>query len=175
MNEVEEPPISADEASIRSKLAITDRLTPDTPCKPARMCLYEKYLRAGKPWRAAAILYKRPICGARRKVGLLCLSSPVRPGGRCDRHGGASTGPRTQAGVQRIREGQYRRRERERAAAAAEAAKAAAAAASAAGTSGPGVSARAVGRFVKNNKQGRNVCAGCAGAEPAFVKNNKAG
>lgn len=115
-----EASISADEESIRAKVAITDRLLPDTPCKPARLIAYEKYLRTGKPWKAAAILYKRPICGARRKMGILCLASPAGPGRRrCCRHGGLSTGPRSEAGKQRIREGQYRRRERERAAKAA--------------------------------------------------------
>ena len=41
-------------------------------------------------------------CGARTKAGGACQRPAVKRTGRCTRHGGASTGPRTQAGRNKI-------------------------------------------------------------------------
>lgn len=41
-------------------------------------------------------------CGARTKTGGECQRPAVKKTGRCTRHGGKSTGPRTQAGRDKI-------------------------------------------------------------------------
>ena len=41
-------------------------------------------------------------CGARTKAGTPCQRPAVQKTGRCTRHGGRSTGPRTEAGRARI-------------------------------------------------------------------------
>jgi hypothetical protein len=41
-------------------------------------------------------------CGARTRRGGPC-AAPAMPNGRCRMHGGASTGPRTEAGLERCR------------------------------------------------------------------------
>ena len=41
-------------------------------------------------------------CGAKTKAGGKCLCPAVKRTGRCTRHGGKSTGPRTQAGRDKI-------------------------------------------------------------------------
>lgn len=41
-------------------------------------------------------------CGARTKTGEECQRPAVKKTGRCTRHGGKSTGPRTQAGRDKI-------------------------------------------------------------------------
>ncbi|MEK9828754.1 MAG: HGGxSTG domain-containing protein, partial [Rhodospirillales bacterium] len=41
-------------------------------------------------------------CGARTKLGGECQRPAVKKTGRCTRHGGKSTGPRTQAGRNKI-------------------------------------------------------------------------
>ena len=41
-------------------------------------------------------------CGARTVVGGACQRPAVKHTGRCTRHGGKSTGPRTQAGKDKI-------------------------------------------------------------------------
>ena len=41
-------------------------------------------------------------CGARTKAGGECQCPAVKQTGRCTRHGGKSTGPRTQAGKDKI-------------------------------------------------------------------------
>ena len=43
-------------------------------------------------------------CGAKTCRGTLCLSPAKRPVGRCRLHGGASTGPRTKDGLERLKE-----------------------------------------------------------------------
>jgi hypothetical protein len=43
-----------------------------------------------------------PRCGARNRAGAACRA-PAMSNGRCRSHGGKSTGPRTQAGIQRLR------------------------------------------------------------------------
>ena len=50
---------------------------------------------AGDPTQA-------PRCGARNRRGLPC-QCPAMANGRCRLHGGLSTGPKTAAGVERIR------------------------------------------------------------------------
>jgi hypothetical protein len=47
---------------------------------------------------------KRPVCGARTRAGGTCQARVVDGRLRCRLHGGASTGPRTQEGRQRIAE-----------------------------------------------------------------------
>lgn len=47
-------------------------------------------------------------CGARTRVGLPCRCKPL-PNGRCRLHGGLSTGPKSEAGRQRISAAQKRR------------------------------------------------------------------
>ncbi len=41
-------------------------------------------------------------CGARTKAGTPCQRAAVKRTGRCTRHGGKSTGPRTEEGCARI-------------------------------------------------------------------------
>lgn len=53
-------------------------------------------------------------CGAQTRAGTPCKQRSTYRNGRCKLHGGLSTGPKTEAGIERIREGQRRRRERER-------------------------------------------------------------
>jgi hypothetical protein len=63
--------------------------------------------RRQKPMSAAiwsrnlALAHACPRCGARTRAGLPCKGQAMR-NGRCYRHGGASTGPRTPEGLQRI-------------------------------------------------------------------------
>lgn len=45
---------------------------------------------------------KTPRCGAKTRLGTRC-QCPAMPNGRCRLHGGLSTGPRTAAGIERIR------------------------------------------------------------------------
>lgn len=49
------------------------------------------------------------LCGAKTRTGKPCQRRGNGAGGRCPNHGGMSTGPRTQAGRQRIAEAQRRR------------------------------------------------------------------
>ena len=63
--------------------------------------------RGKNPTRAAirrrnlALAHACPRCGARTRASLPC-KGPAMPNGRCRMHGGASTGPRTPEGLQRI-------------------------------------------------------------------------
>lgn len=43
-----------------------------------------------------------PRCGARTRSGAPCRA-PAMPNGRCRMHGGCSSGPRSEAGIARIR------------------------------------------------------------------------
>ena len=52
--------------------------------------------------RPAAIRPLAPRCGARTRAGLACRQ-PAMTNGRCRLHGGLSSGPRTEAGIDRIR------------------------------------------------------------------------
>jgi hypothetical protein len=53
--------------------------------------------------RAAAV----PRCAARRKDGGACRKAAMA-NGRCDMHGGKSTGPRTTEGLERSRKANWR-------------------------------------------------------------------
>lgn len=54
-------------------------------------------------WRSTLPLAQTSLrCGAQTRSGTLCRSPAMR-NGRCRMHGGASTGPRTHEGVERIR------------------------------------------------------------------------
>jgi len=52
-------------------------------------------------------LRKVPRCGAKTRRNNPCLS-PAMKNGRCRLHGGLSTGPRTRAGIERIRQANTR-------------------------------------------------------------------
>ena len=52
-------------------------------------------MRFGPNWLGAR-------CGAKTKAGGACQRPAVKRTGRCSRHGGKSTGPRTQAGRDKI-------------------------------------------------------------------------
>jgi hypothetical protein len=56
-----------------------------------------------------------PRCGARTRKGGKCQCKPLPGKRRCKFHGGLSTGAKTEAGRERIREAQRRRWARERA------------------------------------------------------------
>src|SRR5215470_6587827 len=57
------------------------------------------YLRNGNP---SGDFSKAPRCGAKNRHGSPC-KCPAMPNGRCRLHGGLSTGPKTKAGMERIR------------------------------------------------------------------------
>lgn len=48
-----------------------------------------------------------PRCGAQTRAGQPCCG-PAMPNGRCRMHGGTSTGPRTAAGLVRLRKARTR-------------------------------------------------------------------
>ena len=55
-------------------------------------------------WRTTLPLAQAaPRCGARTRKGSEC-KSPAMPNGRCQLHGGKSTGPKTPAGLERMRQ-----------------------------------------------------------------------
>lgn len=51
----------------------------------------------------------KTACGARTRTGGACKAKPFRGRSRCRMHGGLSTGPKTEAGRQRISDAQKRR------------------------------------------------------------------
>jgi hypothetical protein len=53
--------------------------------------------------------FDRVRCGARTRQGAACKRLPVPGSERCKNHGGLSSGPRTEAGKQRIAAAQRRR------------------------------------------------------------------
>jgi hypothetical protein len=53
-------------------------------------------------------------CGAKTRSGHPCRQWGTYANGRCRFHGGLSSGPKSEQGKDRIREGQRKRRERER-------------------------------------------------------------
>src|SRR5215470_4017793 len=71
-----------------------NRKTIETPHEQRR-----GYLRNGNP---SGDFSKAPRCGARNRLGSPC-KCPAMPNGRCRLHGGLSTGPKTNAGIERIR------------------------------------------------------------------------
>lgn len=61
---------------------------PDEPCR----------------WsKALAAADAAPRCAARRKINGQACRAPAMANGRCHKHGGASTGPRTAEGLERCR------------------------------------------------------------------------
>jgi hypothetical protein len=50
-----------------------------------------------------AAAHAAPRCGARRKANGQPCRAPAMANGRCHKHGGASTGPRTAEGLERCR------------------------------------------------------------------------
>lgn len=49
-----------------------------------------------------------PRCGAKNRQGLPCKAPAMRGKRRCRLHGGKSTGARTKAGIQRIRQARWK-------------------------------------------------------------------
>jgi len=69
-------------------------MTSESPDNPAR----------APHWRLALSLANAcPRCGARTRSGTPCKCLAVRNRLRCRMHGGSSTGPRTAAGLERMR------------------------------------------------------------------------
>ncbi len=58
---------------------------------------------AGGWAHALAVAGAAPRCGARRKRTFERCRAPAMPNGRCHKHGGASTGPRSAEGMARLR------------------------------------------------------------------------
>jgi len=59
-------------------------------------------MRSVSDWHITMPLaHASPRCGARTRASTPC-KGPAMPNGRCGMHGGASTGPRTPDGLQRI-------------------------------------------------------------------------
>jgi hypothetical protein len=71
-----------------------NRKTVEIPHVQRRGCL-----RNGNP---SGDFSKAPRCGAKNRHGSPC-NCPAMPNGRCRLHGGLSTGPKTKAGIERIR------------------------------------------------------------------------
>jgi hypothetical protein len=68
--------------------------TDETPLEQRR-----GWLKNGNP---PGDFSKAARCGAKNRRGTLCRC-PAMPNGRCRLHGGLSTGPKTLAGIERIR------------------------------------------------------------------------
>jgi hypothetical protein len=76
-----------------------------------RDALARKFLHSedGIVWEQAIELANQAIkCGARTQAGTPCQRKGVGRGGRCIKHGGASTGAKTAEGKARQREGYFR-------------------------------------------------------------------
>ena len=71
-------------------------------------CLAAERVRESEE-RARLRELRRQPCGAKTRAGHPCQRKGLGRGGRCANHGGASTGPRTPEGRQRIAEAQRRR------------------------------------------------------------------
>ena len=62
----------------------------------------ENPMRSVPDWHITMpFAHASPRCGARTRASTPC-KGPTMPNGRCRMHGGASTGPRTPDGLQRI-------------------------------------------------------------------------
>ena len=48
-------------------------------------------------------------CNAKTRQGTPCKRKPISGGKRCRNHGGLSTGPKSEEGKERIRQGQIKR------------------------------------------------------------------
>jgi hypothetical protein len=69
------------------------------------VCARTYYMAASK-WHGRTFSgpkHSRPRCGARRVDGGRCRAQGLKPSGRCFRHGGLSTGPRSAEGKERQR------------------------------------------------------------------------
>lgn len=73
-------------------------------------------LAAYREREAARAARRRVVCGAKTRKGTPCRNKSEPGKRRCKFHGGMSTGARTQAGIERIREAQRRRWARHKAA-----------------------------------------------------------
>ena len=60
-------------------------------------------LKKGIPWQFGPA-WPGQRCGAKTRRGTACQRAAYKHNGRCALHGGRSTGPRTQRGLQRISE-----------------------------------------------------------------------
>ena len=70
--------------------------------------LSENPRRLVPDWRITLPLaHASPRCGARTRAGMTCRA-PAMACGKCRMHGGASTGPRTAEGLERIRKARTR-------------------------------------------------------------------
>ena len=58
-------------------------------------------LQKGIPWQFG-VNWPGERCGAKTRRGTPCQSPAKQPAGRCRLHGGASTGPRTKDGLERL-------------------------------------------------------------------------
>lgn len=74
-------------------------------------------LAAYQEREAARAARRRVVCGAKTRKGTPCRNKSEPGKRRCKFHGGMSTGARTQAGIERIREAQRRRWARHKSAA----------------------------------------------------------
>ena len=64
---------------------------------------WKNFMQRLPDWRTTLPLAQScPRCGAMTRAGTPCRS-PAMPNGRCRMHGGTSTGPRTAAGLARLR------------------------------------------------------------------------
>jgi hypothetical protein len=64
-------------------------------------------LKKGVPWRLGPA-WPGQRCGARTRRGTACLRPALKGKTRCALHGGMSTGPRTQEGLQHISDANIR-------------------------------------------------------------------
>ena len=58
--------------------------------------------------RRLAILKAAPRCGAKTRRETCCAAPAIKGRARCRNHGGRSTGPKTQAGIENIRQAQWK-------------------------------------------------------------------
>jgi hypothetical protein len=66
-------------------------------------------------WLGCVPKSERPVCGARTRKGKECQARCTVNGSRCRLHGGLSSGPKTEAGRDAIRESNRRRGQAQRA------------------------------------------------------------
>lgn len=63
----------------------------------------------GARWQAGLLAANTvPRCGARRRCNGQPCRAPAMANGRCHKHGGASTGPRTAEGLERCRRARWK-------------------------------------------------------------------
>jgi hypothetical protein len=72
--------------------------------------LCAKMVERGLNDEGKALPYKdRPTCGALIRIGAMCANRVIPGKTKCHMHGGKSTGPKTDAGKERIAEAQRKR------------------------------------------------------------------